>query len=112
LVEHRLAGRLLEARLMDQRGQVVLIREPEPGVVLECPAHSQLQRAAGVEARGTRVGVHRRFRLRRGLEDGSPLALEKGELAHDALLTVDGFEATTASKEGDVPGVRRTGEAL
>lgn len=39
-------------------------------------------RAASVEARRTRVGVHRRLRLRRGLEDGGPLALEEGELTH------------------------------
>jgi hypothetical protein len=47
LAEHRLPGRLLEARLVDQRGEVVLVRELEPPVVLEDPAHRQLQRAAG-----------------------------------------------------------------
>ena len=55
LAEHRLARRLLEARLVDQRGEVVLVGQPERRVVLVRPAHRQLQRAAGVEARRARV---------------------------------------------------------
>ena len=62
LAEHRLARGLLEARLVDQRGQVVLIGQPQRGVVLVGPRHRQLQRAPGVEAGRARVGVHRALR--------------------------------------------------
>src|SRR5690606_2284003 len=75
-------GGLLEARLVDQRGEIVLIRELESCVVLECPAHRQLQGAAGVKARRPRIGMDRRLSPRCGLEDGGPFALQEGELAH------------------------------
>ncbi len=41
LVEYRLAGCLLECRLVDQRRQVVLVRELERRVVLEEPSSSR-----------------------------------------------------------------------
>ena len=82
LAEHRLARGLLEAGLVDQRREVVLVRQLERGVVLVRPRHRQLQRAASVEAGGARVRVHSDFRLRRGVEHRRPLALKEGELAH------------------------------
>ena len=39
LVEHRLACGLLEARLVDQRGEVVLVGEFKPCVVFIHPRH-------------------------------------------------------------------------
>ena len=82
LAEHRLACGLLEARLVNQRREVVLIRELEGWIVLVGPVHCQLERAPGVEARRARVGVSRSFGLRRRLEHGGPFAPEEGELAH------------------------------
>jgi len=82
LAEHRLARRLLEARLVDQRGQIVLVGQLERRVVLVSPRHHQLQRAPGVEAGRARVGVHGLLGLRRRLADGGPFAAEEGELAH------------------------------
>ena len=82
LAEHRLARGLLEARLVDQRAQIVLIGQLQRGVVLVGPCHRQLERATGVEARCARVGVHRRLGLAGGLEHGRPFALEEGEMAH------------------------------
>ena len=44
LAEHRLARRLLETRLVDQRREIVLIRQPERGVVLVGPGDRLFQR--------------------------------------------------------------------
>ena len=82
LAEHRLACGLLEARLVDQRREVVLIGQPERHVVFVGPTHRQFQRAPGVEATRSRVGVDGRLGFRRGVEHRRPLALEEGELAH------------------------------
>jgi hypothetical protein len=97
LAEHRLAGGLLEARLVDQRGEVVLVRELQRSVVLERPAHGQLQRAAGIEACRARIGMHRRLGLRRRLEDCRPLALKEVELAHAAATSAQSSINGTAS---------------
>ena len=82
LAEHRLACGLLEARLVDQRREVVLIGQPERRVVLVGPVHRQLQRAPGVEAGRPRIGVDGGLGFRRGVEHRWPFALEEGELAH------------------------------
>ena len=82
LAEHRLACGLLEARLVDQRREIVLIGQPERRVVLVGPARRQLQRAPGVEAGRPRIGVDGGLGFRRGVEHRRPLALEEGELAH------------------------------
>ena len=86
LVEHRLARGRPEGRLVDQGAQVVLIWEPERRVVLVRPGDRQLQSAAGVEARRSRVGVDRRLGPRCGLEDLRPLVPEESELAHVSFL--------------------------
>ncbi len=82
LAEHRLARGLLEARFVDQRRQVVLVREPQPCVVLVGPVHRQFERAASVETGGTRVRMHRGFRLGSGIVNRRPFALEEVELTH------------------------------
>jgi hypothetical protein len=103
LAEHRLAGRLLEARLVDQRGEIVLVRELGCRIVLVGPVHRQLQRAPGVEAGRARIGMYRRLGFRSGLEDSGPFALEEGELAHgdasSAHSSVSG-NASTPSASG------------
>ena len=93
LAEHRLARGLLEARLVDQCREVVLIGQPERRVVLVGPAHRQLQRAPGVEARRARIGMNGRLGSRRGVEHRGPFTLEEGELAHVALLRPQGRES-------------------
>ncbi len=82
LAEHRLARGLLEARVVDQRREVVLVREFEPGVVLVRPRHRQLECAARVEARRARIRVHCRLGAAGGVEYRRPFALEEGELGH------------------------------
>ncbi len=68
---------VLEGRFMDQRAQVVLVGELQGGVVLVKPGHRQLQGAAGIEAGGSRVGVHGRLGLFSGFENGGPFSLKK-----------------------------------
>ena len=85
LAEHRLARRLLEARLVDQRGQVVLVGQLQRRVVLVRPGHGQLQRAPGIEARRARVAMRRPCRPRRGVVDVGPFGLEEGERVHGSV---------------------------
>lgn len=80
--EHRFARCLLEARLVDERREIVLIRQRQGGVVLVDPRDGELERAPRVEAGGARVGVRGRFGVGRRLVDRRPFALEKGEMAH------------------------------
>src|SRR5262249_23222592 len=80
LAEHCLTGDLLEARFVDERREVVLVRQPERRVVLVGPAHRQLQCTAGVEARRPRIRVHCYLGLRRRLEDCGPFAVEESKL--------------------------------
>lgn len=82
LAEYRLARHQLEARVVDQRGEVVLRGRLQRRVVLVGPRHRQLERAPGVETSRARIGVHRRLGLAGGLEDARPFALEERELAH------------------------------
>ena len=86
LTEHPFACGQLEARVVDQRREVVLIGQTERRVVLVGPAHHQLQRAPGVEAGRPRIGVDGGLGFRRGVEHRRPLALEEGELAHTIPL--------------------------
>ena len=82
LAENSFACGLLEARLVDQRREVVLIGQPERRVVFVGPAHRQLQRAPGVEAGRARIPMHGHLRPRSGVKHRRPLMLEEGELAH------------------------------
>jgi hypothetical protein len=68
---------------MDQRAQVVLVGEFQGGIVLVKPRHRQLQRSAGVETGGSRVGVHRGFGIFSGLKNGSPFSLKEREVGQD-----------------------------
>jgi hypothetical protein len=47
------------------------------------PGHRQLQGAAGIEAGGSRVGVHGRFGLFSGFKNGRPFSLEEREVGQD-----------------------------
>jgi len=80
--EDRLAPRLLEARLVNQRREVVLVGELQGCVMLVDPRHRQLQRTPGVEAGSARIGVYRGFRPGCCLEHRRPFAQEEGEVAH------------------------------
>jgi hypothetical protein len=82
LAEHRFARRLLETRLVDQRREIVLIRQPECGVVLVRPGDRQFQRPARVEAGAARVGVRRRLGPACRFQHGGPLTFQERELAH------------------------------
>ena len=82
LAEHGFACGLLEAGLMDQRREIVLVRQFERGIVLIGPSHRQLERPAGVKTSSARVGVSRRFSPSRSLKDRTPFTLKEGEIAH------------------------------
>ena len=85
--EHRLgkdrrAGRGFERRLVDERAQVVLIRELERRIVLVEPMHHHFQPAPRVEARRPRIGIGQRLRLARRVVQVRPFGFEEGEVAH------------------------------
>src|SRR2546422_760917 len=82
LAEYSLAGGLLEARLVDQSGKVVLVRQLQRTIVPVGPRNSQLERASGVEAGPARVRMHRGLRSGGGVEDRRPFSLQEDELAH------------------------------
>jgi hypothetical protein len=82
LAEHRFARRLLETRLVDQRREIVLIRQLERRVVLVRPGDRQFQRPACVEAGAARVGVRRRLGSACRFQHGGPLTFQERELAH------------------------------
>lgn len=80
--EHRLAGGILETRVVDQRRQVVLVRQLQRRIVLLGPAHREFERAPCLEARRAWIGVHGRLGPHSGFEHRRPLALQESELAH------------------------------
>ena len=97
LAEHRFARSLLEARLVNQRREVVLVRELQRSIVLVRPRYRQLECAARMEARRAWVGVHRVLRASGSLEDGRPFALEESELAHTEESSSHRSMSATAS---------------
>ena len=56
LGENLRAGRVLERWLVDQRAQIVLVRNFEGEVVAVEPRHGKFERPACIEAGGARVG--------------------------------------------------------
>jgi hypothetical protein len=83
LAEHRLARCLLEARLVDQRRDLVLVRQLERRVVLVRPGDRQFERAAGVETGRPRIPRRPDLRPPRRLEHLRPLGPKEGEVAHE-----------------------------
>ena len=79
LGKHGVAGGGLERGLVDERAQVVLIRQAQRAVVFVGPGHGQFQGAAGVEARRPRVGMRRRGRTHSGVEHIGPFGLQELE---------------------------------
>ena len=59
LGKHGVASGGLEGGLVDERAQVVLIRQAQRAVVFLGPGHGQFQGAPGIEARRPRVGMCR-----------------------------------------------------
>jgi hypothetical protein len=68
------AGRGLESRLVDERAQVVLIRQPLRRVVLVEPMHHHFQPAPCVEACRPRIRMSEGFRLGSGLKQVRPFS--------------------------------------
>ena len=56
LIEHCITGDLLERRFVDQSRDIVLIRQFQSAVELECPRNRQFQCASSVETSGARIG--------------------------------------------------------
>jgi hypothetical protein len=86
LVEDRFAGDRFEARVVDQRAEIVLIGQTQCSVRLVGPRDRKLQRAAGVEARRARVWVSRSCRFVGGLVNAWPFSVEEREGAGNAQL--------------------------
>src|SRR6266705_2232604 len=82
LTEHRLASDTLERRVVDQRAQVILVRQSQGGVSFVRPRHRQLERTTGVETSSARIGVNRFLSLVSRLPDRRPFGLKEGKVAH------------------------------
>lgn len=82
LAEHGFAGGLLEARLVDQRRQVVLVRQLQCRIVLVGLAHREFEGTPCIEACRTGIGVHGALGARSRIIDCGPLRLQKCELTH------------------------------
>jgi hypothetical protein len=82
LGEHRWAGGIAERRLVDQRAQVILIRQLQRRIVLVEPMNHHFQAASGVEARRPRIGIGQGLRLTRRIMQVRPFGYEEGEIAH------------------------------
>ncbi len=72
----------LEPRLVDERAQVVLIRQLERRIVLVEPMHHHFQPAPRVEARRPSIGIRQRLPLARRVVQVRPFGVEKVEVAH------------------------------
>ena len=82
LIEDRITGNLLERRLMNQRGDIVLVGQLQAAVELVGPRHGQFQSSARIEARRARICQRQRFCLAGGFMDGRKLRQQKLEVAH------------------------------
>ena len=82
LGEHRLARRAAEARLVQQRGDIVLIGQLQAGIVAERPLDRDLDRLAGEERRRRRRHARLTLRLHRRLVHGRKFGGEEGEVGH------------------------------
>jgi hypothetical protein len=89
LAEHRLSCHVPERRLVVQRGEIVLIREPQRRVVFVRPRDRQLERATPIEARRAWVRVRGAFRTYGRVEDSRPFATQEGEVAHASVSRED-----------------------
>ena len=86
LRKHCRADRVAKRRLVNQRAQMFLVRQLERRVVLVEPMHRQFERAPRVEARRSRIGIRRRFRLARSVVQVGPFGFEEPEVAHAIRL--------------------------
>lgn len=82
LEEHRLAGQRLEARLVQKRGDIVLIGQAQPGIMPESPFHRELDRATRIEQSRPRISNPMPLRRERRLVDRGELGFEEGEVGH------------------------------
>jgi hypothetical protein len=74
----------LEAGLVNQRAEIVLIGEAKRGVMLERPGDGELKRSAGVKAGRPGVGMRGTLRTNGRLMDGRPFPLEEPEVTQAA----------------------------
>ena len=95
----------LEPRLVDERAQVVLIRQLERRIVLVEPMHHHLQPAPGVEARCPCVGIGQRLRLARRIVQVRPFGLEERELRTHGVLRACSASRNVASISSNLGGV-------
>ena len=97
--KHRIAHCGPKAGFVNQGAKLVLVGQAQCRVVLVEPVHRQLQRAPGVKAGGSRVGVRQSFGLAGRTKKGRPFRLEESEIAHLE------FAAESAVLEGGEEGV-------
>ena len=108
LAEHRFARRGLEARLVDERAQVVLVGQFQRSVGFVRPRHPQLKGTPGVEACGARIGIYRSRGLAGGLVHGGPLSLQEGEVARGhGLLSASSACVSRANRSSNEGGLLR-----
>src|SRR3954462_3896599 len=54
---------LLEGRLVNQRAEIIVVRQLEDGIVFIQPVNGEFQRAPRIEATASRICAHERFDL-------------------------------------------------
>ena len=96
-----------ERRLVDERAQVVLIRQLERRIVLVESTHHQLKRTPRLETRRSRIGIRKRLRLARGVMQVGPFGSKEGEVAHEVRLMRLSRSRTVARIFANVGGVAR-----
>lgn len=85
--EKGLSHRRPERRLMDQRTQVVLIRQAQGFIVRVQPRYRQLQRAPGIKTGRTRIDIDHPLRLCSGFQQQRPFGLKELKVGRRHRLT-------------------------
>lgn len=83
--KHGLTGGSLEAGLVQQSAEVVLVGQFQCRIVLVGPRYGQFQRAPRIETSGARIRTSRRFGAHGSSAYLWPLTIEEHELAHVRL---------------------------
>ena len=78
--EQRIPQHRPKARLVNLRGEIILVRQAERFVMLVQPRYRKLQRAPGVKARGTRVSIRHALCFVGRLKEERPFRVQESEI--------------------------------
>lgn len=88
LLEDRLGQQVLDAGLVEQRSEALVIRHPQGRIVPVKPVNGGFQSEPGMKAGCPRVAMDVALGLPGRLRDGAELGWEKGEIAHRRRFSV------------------------